>query len=643
MSETPSAAQDAIDRHAWSEAFVLLTAADSKEDLSPEGLELLGLAAWWNADIEACIGARERAYAGFLEQANEARAGMMCLHLAEDHFHRLAASVGAGWLKRAERLLEKDPETLEYGWLARMQAVIAYEERGDIEGALERARVANDTGDRFDNGDLQALSLHDQGRIMVADGRVEEGLALMEEAMVGAVGGNLDATVTGRIYCNMIDTCERLADYRRASEWDEEARRWCERVGHDSGFPGICRVKRADLLRLRGAWTEAEAEARRACDELGNFLDFAGRGNWEIGEIRMRLGDFAGAEEAFQKAHELGHNPEPGRALLRLKEGDHEVARELLDQALNDIHLPLDRARLLPAWVEILVAAGDFESAEEAASELQAVADEFNSVVLQGGAAHSRGLVALGRGRADEAVEHLREAWKLRSECELPYEAAQSRLSLGLAYRERGAEEIAKLEIEAARSSFERLGAEPDLRAATELLTHDETSMAVRTSKALMFTDIVGSTNLVETIGDEAWTHLIRWHDRTLRSAFEDHEGVENDHAGDGFFVVFPSASAAIGCAVDIQSRLHRHRNKEGFSPEVRIGIHCAEVMEAKGKHTGVEIHKAARIAALAGAGQILASREAAEGLGAEETGGSRSVSLKGIEEPVELVEIKWR
>ena len=630
-----------MDRHAWSEALELLTAADSKEDLSPEGLDILGRAAWWSGDIETCISARERAYVGFLEQDNEAKAGMMCLHLAEDNFHRLAASVGAGWLNRAERLLGKDSETLEYGWLARMQAVIAYEERGDIDGALERARVAYDTSERFGNGDLQALSLHDQGRMVVASGRVEEGLALMEEAMVGAVGGDLEATVTGRIYCNMIDSLERLADYRRAQEWDVEAQRWCERVGHDSGFPGVCRVKRADLMRLRGAWTEAEAEARRACDELGNFLDFVGRANWEIGEIRMRIGDFTGAKEAFRKAYELGHDPEPGLALLRLREGDHETARELLDQTLSDLHLPLDRARLLPAWVEILVEVEDFDAAEEAASELQRVAEEFNSVVLLAGAAHSRGLVALGQGRADEAIKHLRKAWKLRSECELPYEAAQSRLSLGLAYRERGMEEKARLEIEAARSGFERLGAEPDVKQVEELLTPHQA--AVRTSKALMFTDIAGSTNLVETIGDEAWTHLIRWHDRTLRSAFQDYEGVENDHAGDGFFVVFPSASAAIGCAADIQNRLHRHRTEQGFAPEVRIGIHCAEVMEVEGKHTGAEIHKAARIAALAGTGQILASREAAQGLGTTETGDSRSVSLKGIKEPVEIVEIDWR
>jgi class 3 adenylate cyclase len=644
VTDTLTSARAAAERHAWSEVLDLMGEADAAEALSPEGLELLGHAAWWTSDIDACIDARERAYAGYMERGDTARAGLVCLSLAEDYFHRLAESVGSGWMSRAERLLGENPEAPEYGWLARTQAVIAYEGEGDIEGALELARVAYETGIRFGDRDLQALSLHDQGRIMLADGRISEGLGFMDEAMVSAVGGELEPIVTGRIYCNMIDACERLADYRRANEWDKEARRWCDRVGHKSGFPGICRVKRAEIMRLRGAWKEAEAEARRACSELSGFLDFAGRGFREIGEIRLRIGDFSGAEEAFRRAHELGQNPQPGLALLRLAQGDAGSAGELIAPALDDAQLPLDRARLLPARVEIALAAEDVEIASQAAAELRSIADEFRSEALSAAAEQALGLVALHEAEVAEAVECLNRARKLWSEADLPYEAGRARLALGLAYRASGTEELAQLEIEAARSVFERLGAKPDEKRAGELLDPAQDELPqTRSRKALMFTDIVGSTNLIEAIGDEAWTHLVRWHDRMLRARFSEHGGDENDHAGDGFFVVFPTPSAAIECAIDIQKSLHQHRTESGFAPEVRVGVHYAEVTEVEGAHTGVEIHKAARIAALAEAGEILGTIEAAAELPESQVAARRSVSVKGIADPVEIVTILWR
>jgi hypothetical protein len=220
----------------------------------------------------------------------------MCLRLAEDHFNRNADSVGRGWLSRAERLLAKNTNSVEYGWLARLKAIIAYEGQGDIDEALNLAKVTYETATRVGDRDLQVLSLHDKGRAMVAKNLVDQGMEIMEEAMIDAVAGELGALATGKIYCNMIDICEKLADYRRASEWDQEARRWCKRVSNESGFPGVCRVKRAEIMRFKGDWTEAEGEARRACNELSDFPGFAATGLIIIGEIRLRLGDFSGAE-----------------------------------------------------------------------------------------------------------------------------------------------------------------------------------------------------------------------------------------------------------------------------------------------------------------------------------------------------------
>lgn len=638
-------ARNAIARHAWREAYQILTEADARESLGPEALEILGDAFWWLARIDDCINARERAYTGYLDAGNELKAGLMCLRLAEDHFQRKADSVGRAWLSRAERLLAEHSNSVEYGWLARLKAVIAFEGRGDIDEALSLTKLTYETAVKTSSRDLQALSLHDQGRAMVAKNLVNEGMKLMEEAMIDAVAGKLGALATGKIYCNMIDICEKLADYRRASEWDQAARRWCKRVGNESGFPGVCRVKRAEIMRARGAWSEAEDEARRGCKELSDFPGYAAAGLMIIGEIRLRFGDLLGAENAFQQAHELGRDPQPGLALLRLAEGKHETARELINSALeNDALLSLERARLLPAQVEIALALGELGTAAGAAEELNRIADQYQSIVLRAVAAKVNGLLAFAKGDLEAAETHLLRALKLWVEADDPYEAAKTRVQLGHAHQRRGAQELARLEFQAAHRAFSRLGAERDLAVMRSLLGEEAELPAKRVLRAMMFTDIVRSTHLINAIGDEAWNHLVRWHDKTLRTLFAAHGGMENDHAGDGFFVVFPMTAAAATCAIDIQQTLHRHRAESGFAPEIRIGIHSAEVTETDQSHTGLEVHKAARIAALAQGGEILASAEVVRDLSSGFSfSRPRQVSIKGFADSCEVVTLVWQ
>ncbi|MEE8491247.1 MAG: hypothetical protein V3S60_06360 [Acidimicrobiia bacterium] len=150
---------------------------------------------------------------------------------------------------------------------------------------------------------------------------------------------------------------------KRAGDWSDAAKRWCERAGHSSGFPGVCRIHRAEIMRLRGDWESAEAEAQRAANEVGNFVDFAGEAFYEIGQIRMHMGDFTQAEEAFRQAHGLGRDPQPGRALLQLAQGNSESAWTLISQSLADASAPLKKARLLPAIIEVALARDDPESA----------------------------------------------------------------------------------------------------------------------------------------------------------------------------------------------------------------------------------------------------------------------------------------
>jgi DNA-binding winged helix-turn-helix (wHTH) protein len=322
-------ARAACARGAWRDARDDLVALDLESGLEADDLERLGEAAWWLMDSATSVRARERAYREFVRRDDQRSAGRVALALAEDHFHRLAPSVAQGWFRRAERHLGDRGDVLEAGWLHRMRAVMALGQRrfddalADADRALEIARRAGDA-------DLDALVLQDRGRILIAIGRVAEGMALLDEAMAAVAGGELTPHTTGRTYCNIISVCERLSDYGRAAEWHGVALRWSEPYA-TSGFPGICRVFHAGILRLRGALPEAEREARRACDELEDFLaDIAGEGFYELGEIRLRAGDVVAAESMFAEAHTRGREPQPGLALLRLAEGYRDTARSMI-------------------------------------------------------------------------------------------------------------------------------------------------------------------------------------------------------------------------------------------------------------------------------------------------------------------------
>jgi class 3 adenylate cyclase len=641
------AGRDALRRHAWREAFEQLRAADSAGPLSPEDLELLAEAAEWIGRLDDCIAARERAHAGYLDRGNPRRGGFLALLLTYDHFKKGQGSLATGWLRRAERLLEPERDSVEYGHLLRARGLIAK----DPDEALAHARAAHDIATRSGDRDLAALELQEQGRLLIAKGEVAEGLALLEEAAVAAVSGELSPFTTGIIYCNAIDVCRRLADYRRASEWTDAAQRWCERQGI-LGFPGACRVHRAGILRLRGAWADAVREAAQACEEMRPYnMSVTAEAFYELGEIRLRLGDLAGAEEAFRQAHELGRDPQPGLALLRLAEGKVEAARTAIRSALaDDSHDRLGRGQLLPAQVEIALAADEPEVARAAADELEAIAGVYRTPALEAAAACARGLVQLATGDHAEARRSLRASCRIWQQLEAPYETARARTWLAAAHRAGGDPETATLELRAARASFERLGATLDTARVVAMLAGETPARAAgpepgrAETRTFMFTDIVRSTQLIEAIGDEAWADLVRWHDKTLRALFASHGGEEVDHAGDGFFVAFPTAGPALACSVAVQETLVEHRRRQGFAPQVRIGLYAAPAQRQGRAYRGRGVHIAARIAAVAEAGEILVSRDTVATRPPGITlSAPRAVMLKGLSEPLEVVSIAWR
>ena len=646
LDKALEAGREAVGRHAWREAFELLTAADQAGGLTAADLEGLAEAAWWNGRVELCISARERAFALRLEAGEPRRAALVALDLAKDHSGRKAPAVGAAWFSQAQRLLKDEPVGIEHGYLTRREWVQAHNS-GNYQRALELALQTLEIGTRFGNKDLMALGLQDQGLTLVAQGQFGEGMALLDQATVAALSGELRPLTTGAIYCNTISTCEEIADYKRASDWTDAARRWCERQTI-AGFPGMCRVHRAAVIRLTGAWKEAEQEARNAYDEVLDFRDdYAAEALYQIGEIRLNRGDLVEAGDAFRQAHDLGREPNPGLALLRLAEGDVGAAATAIKRGLAAESQAVPRSRLLPAQVTIALAAGDRATASTAAAELATISATYTTPALRAHTHYARAAVALAEGNPDSAVRDFCTALALWREVGAPYEEATTRAALGAAYQAGGDPEGAVLELRAAHATFARLGAVIDERRVGQMLAEAgqlpaQPAAADPATRTFMFTDIVKSTELVEAMGDEAWNEVLRWHDQMLRGLIGRHGGEEINHIGDGVFASFDQPERAIDCAVQIQRALADHRHSHGFAPQVRIGVHQTLATRVGLDYRGKGVHEAARIAAVANGSEVLASWHTAQPCKFA-LSEPREVSLKGIAQPVQVVSVSWR
>ena len=640
VDDSLEAGREAARRHAWRDAYELLRSADADGKLEAEDLENLAEAAYWTGRLEEALALRERAYAAFVEAGETRRAALLAVTLGMDHLVRSAMSVSSGWIARAERLLGNEAEGVEHGHLALARGITGYS-MGDLDAASRELERARDLAARFGDRSLEALAVVFEGNVLVARGRVEEGLALLDEATAAAVGGGLRPLATGIVYCVTIDSCQALGDCARAAEWTDEANRWCDRLDI-TGFPGACRIHRAQILRLRGEWPEAEEQAVQACEELHDYNRWiTAAGFYEIGEIRRRRGDFAAAEEAYRKANELGTDPQPGLALLRLAQGKVEAASTALKRVLADESLdPLGRARRLPAEVEIALAAGEIRRAREAADELEGIADRYRMGArrppsLEGAVQLARGQIGLAEHDWEGAETALRAARETWDRVGAPYETAQARMLLGLVYRGEGDDDGAKEELTAARTTFERLGAALDLQRAAELLGES------RARRTFMFTDIVDSTKLVEVLGEAEWRKLLTWHDRRLRELIEQAGGEVIKQTGDGYFAAFQSPAAAVEAAAAIQRALDAH---EPLAPDVRIGMHTGGAFHKEdADYAGQGVHMAARIGALAGGGEILVSKDSLDGGGRFPLSEPRLETLRGFDEPIELVSVDWR
>jgi tetratricopeptide (TPR) repeat protein len=457
-------ARSALDRGDWPAALALLRGDDS-----PEASEMAAQARYANGEFEAAVATWEALYerqlaAGDRITAAWAAANVAILLLVDTG---LMAPVRA-WVARAERLLDDAVPVPPHAMLAMVRT---YERFfcGDPEGARQQAARAMELGRQLNVPPAVILGQVATARLQLSDGAVEEGLAALDDVALSLMSGAVDPMTTGMMYCELVCAAQSLLAYDRAREWTDVMERWA----HGNAFGGIhgrCRVHRAELLRISGPGPAAENEAIAACEELRPWMrrEFG----WplvELGNIRLRMGDLDGAEEAFLQAHRRAWAPVPGIALLRMEQGDLTAAAELVADAVNNPpQLPwkerppfgdLQLVPLLDAQSEIAEACGDAETSASAAKRLRSIADGHPSPGLSATAALATAREKLLVEEYLAAVDAANAAVTGWCELDAPFEAAVARVCLGRARERAGNVAGSRLDFRAAHDEFTAFGA----------------------------------------------------------------------------------------------------------------------------------------------------------------------------------------
>ncbi|MFD2025131.1 LuxR C-terminal-related transcriptional regulator [Promicromonospora aerolata] len=459
-------ARESYSRRAWRDAYDELSALDERRSLDAADLHRLGMAAYLIGRDDDAVAGLERAHRAFQADGEVGRAVRCAFWIGMTLFLRGRHAEGGGWLGRAQHLLEEDSQArVESGYLL-LAGALQTLEAGDPGAASEMFGAVSQIADRFDDPDLVALSRLGLGQAMVAQGEVRRGVAMLDEAMLAVTTGDVSPIAAGIVYCALVITCRRIFDLRRAQEWTAALSRWCATQQDLKPYRGQCLVHRSELMQLRGEWAEAMDEARQACAHLADPPGdpVLGMAHYQSAELLRLRGQFAQAEQAYRRAGDSGHPVQPGLALLRLAQGrvdDAEAAvRRVVAEAEDD---RLKRSHVLAAFIEIVLAAGDSDGARSAAAELTRLATDFGAPYLWAVAASARGRVELADGDVRTAYQSLRSAWTAWQEINAPYEAARVRLLMAEACDRLADHDSARVELDAARRVFERLGAAPAL------------------------------------------------------------------------------------------------------------------------------------------------------------------------------------
>lgn len=457
-------ARQSLQTQAWAAAFEQLSAADREAPLEPPDLAAL-------AQVAHLIGRESegaeflaRAHQGFLGRGETPNAVRCAFWLGFTSLLRGDLAQAGGWLSRADRLLDGQPDCVEKGYLFLPVGYRAVHE-SDGAKAYEAFVQAATIGERFGDTDLVTLARQGQGRALIRQGETARGVALLDEAMVAVTAGEVSPLVAGGVYCSVIEACGEIFDLRRAQEWTSALEQWCTSQPDIVPYRGHCLVRRAEVLQLQGAWQQALDQAQQACERFSQptARPEVGAAFYRLAEIHRLRGEFAEAENAYRQASRWQRAPQPGLAQLRFIQGQLDAANAAIRHVANEVQQAGSRSRVLEAYVEIVLAAKDVAAARAAADELAEIARQVDAPLLHAVSARANGAVLLAQGDAKSALQALRQSWTIWCELEAPYEAARVRVLIALACREQGNCDTADLELDAAREVFQRLGAAPDL------------------------------------------------------------------------------------------------------------------------------------------------------------------------------------
>ena len=464
-AETLERGRAAFEVSAWVEAYDCLAAADAGASLAPTDIELFASAAFLIGRDDESSALWARAHRAHLDRGNVEQAAGSAAWLAFGLLTRGETVQAGSWIMRAVKLLDDGQrECVQVGYLVLLSGIRAMF-AGDDEAAAQQIDQAVAIADRFGDPDLRMLACTGRGQALLAQGRIDEGIAVLDEVMVAATSGEVSATVAGLTYCAVISACHDVFDVRRAQEWSAALTHWCDDQPDLVPYTGWCQVHRAEIMELRGTWAEALDAATLAYERSLLSTDQAtgGAARYLLGDVHRLRGDLELAEEAYREANRLGNEPQPGLALLRLAQGQLDAAASTVRRLLDERADPASRARVLAAYVEIMLACGDLPAAQAAVDELDQVAALFRSPFLAASAAQWAGAVRLADGDAGAALPLLRRGWSGWRNLEVPYEAARCRVGIALACRALGDEDAAQMELDAARWAFAQLAAEQDL------------------------------------------------------------------------------------------------------------------------------------------------------------------------------------
>ncbi|MFI7483669.1 LuxR C-terminal-related transcriptional regulator [Kocuria sp. M1R5S2] len=464
-------AREAFERREWVAAFEGLSGAEGGA-VSADDFARLATTAYLLGRRNDAIHAMQRAYKAHLDAGETLPAVRCAAWLGRVLLGSGEGAVAGGWIARAQRLLaEVGGDVVERGHVLSpvlLRHIVAQEYQEAYAVALE----ITDHGRRFGDPDLLSEGLNALGRLQMYSGHVPEGLALLDEAMIGISTGEVSPIIAGETYCSLVEACQEVSDFARAAEWTTALTHWIDAQPGLVPFTGQCAVHRGQILRLRGAFAAAVEEFELSVERyvLAGTPAPAGLAMDECGGVLRILGDLTAAEAAYERAIGFGHDPQPGLALLWLARGRPADALAAIRRLLAEPRDPVHRSHLLPAAVEILLAAGEAAEASAVSEELSAVAESFGCPGLKAMAHHAAGGVLLATGRPADALSALRSAMHAWQKLAAPYETARSRLLVGRALHELGDRRSALEELNAARRTFRELGVGPAEAEAARML-----------------------------------------------------------------------------------------------------------------------------------------------------------------------------